>query len=847
MNNLKIRTKLILAIIISMMVLTLLFTLNMIENYNSHLKEQLQELQKESYKTKKEELVNYSDMANKVIDAYYQRTKKDRIQKELKTYIDEQSEYLFTIINGLYKKYNGKLSDKKLKELIYSTIQTTRYGTSGYFWINNFNYKMIMHPIKKQYSGKYFKSDKKVPFVALGVDELKKTEQDKGYIQYSFYSPSSKRYEEKASIVRVFKPYNWIIGTGAYIDDLTFEMQKEALNAIKNMRYGKNGYFWINDMQNKMLMHPIKPKYNNKYFIDTPKVPFVKLGTDKLLKVQKNKAFIEYSFYTPATHEYSHKLSIVQKFIPWDWVIGTGVYTNYLDAKIASAKKRAKEELDERVQKILIISALLLIIMIIVMIKLMETIILNPIKKFQEGLNRFFNYLDDESVVVKKLNNTNNDEIGLMSQNTNIAIESAIKTHKELIDLRIQLEEKVTKTKKEFEIVNQNRNESLEYGAVIQASLLPDKTRLDNVFSKHFIFDAQEDMISSQFYIFEKIREDEYLYMVMDCKQDGINGVFTTMLINAIIKQAITHFKYEESKEISTSWILEHLNLNIENSKSGLDGAIIYYNRKTQTIKYSSANLPLHYYQDNVFHIIKPDAQSIGIDNSAQYTEHILDIKESIEFYISTQHYIKDFIDIYDFVSPFQSETNQFKKHLDKVTGDIIVSGFLIDNKPQILIEYEGEFTQEIANKYMEVIEDKIENMGVMSNLSTNFIEQYQNILNYGKSKNIENQKITPFGSIKLQKNPDNTYSIESLNIVSLADKQKIEPKLFEIQSLDKDGIKKRYRELRKSGINTHAKGGGIGMYEIAKRSSKIEYKMTQINEDRFEFKLLSFVSLSRK
>ena len=847
MNNLKIRTKLILAIIISMMVLTLLFTLNMIENYNSHLKEQLQELQKESYKTKKEELVNYSDMANKVIDAYYQRTKKDRIQKELKTYIDEQSEYLFTIINGLYKKYNGKLSDKKLKELIYSTIQTTRYGTSGYFWINDFNYKMIMHPIKKQYSGKYFKSDKKVPFVALGVDELKKIGQDKGYIQYSFYSPSSKRYEEKASIVRVFKPYNWIIGTGAYIDDLTFEMQKEALNAIKNMRYGKNGYFWINDMQNKMLMHPIKPKYNNKYFIDTPKVPFVKLGTDKLLKVQKNKAFIEYSFYTPATHEYSHKLSIVQKFVPWDWVIGTGVYTNYLDAKIASAKKKSKEELDGRVQKILIISALLLIIMIIVMIKLMETIILNPIKKFQDGLNRFFNYLDDESVVVKKLNNTNNDEIGLMSQNTNIAIESAIKTHKELIDLRIQLEEKVTKTKKEFEIVNQNRNESLEYGAVIQASLLPDKTRLDNVFSNHFIFDAQEDMISSQFYIFEKIREDEYLYMVMDCKQDGINGVFTTMLINAIIKQAITHFKYEESKEISTSWILEHLNLNIENSKSGLDGAIIYYNRKTQTIKYSSANLPLHYYQDNVFHIIKPDAQSIGIDNSARYTEHILDIKESIEFYISTQHYIKDFIDIYDFVSPFQSETNQFKKHLDKVTGDIIVSGFLIDNKPKILIEYEGEFTQEIANKYMEVIEDKIENMGVMSNLSTNFIEQYQNILNYGKSKDIKDVEISPFGSITLQKNPDNTYSVESINIVTLADKQKIEPILFEIQSLDKNEIKKRYRELRKSGANTHAKGGGIGMYEIAKRCSKIEYKMTQINEDRFEFKLLSFVSLSRK
>ena len=847
MDNLKIRTKLILTIIISMMILTLFFTLNMIDTYNVHLKEHVKELRKESYNAKKEELINYSDMATKVIDTYYQRTKKDKIQKELKNYIDEQSSYLFTIIDGLYKKYHNRLSEEELKELISSTIKATRYGTSGYFWINDFNYKMIMHPIKEQYSGKYFKSDTKVPFVALGVDILKKTKKDKGYIQYSFYSPSSKQYEEKASVVRVFKPFNWIIGTGAYIDDLTFEMQKKALNAIKNMRYGKNGYFWINDMQNKMLMHPIKPEYNNKYFIDTPKVPFVELGTEKLLELKKNRAFIDYSFYTPATKEYSHKLSIVQKFTPWDWVVGTGAYTDYLEAKVLADKKRAKKELDSRIQKILMISTLFLVLMIVTMIKLMEKIILNPIKDFENGLNQFFSYLDDETIVVEKLKHENSDEIGLMSKNTNTAIESAIKTHQELMNLRKQLEKKVDKTEKEFEIVNQNRKDSLEYGALIQSSLLPDKTRLDNIFSDHFIFDVQKEMISSQCYMFEKIRTDEYLYIMMDCKQEGIKGVFTTMLIHAIIKQAITQLKYEESKEISTSWILEHLNLNIENSNDGFDGAIVYYNRNKQIIQYSSANLPLHYYQDDVFHIIKPDTLSIGIDKSMKYAEHTLDIKESIEFYLATQHYIKDFIDIYDFTSPFQTDVNQFKENMDKVKGDIIVSGFLIDNRPKIIIEYEGEFTQQSVNKYMEVIEDKIDNMGLMSNVSTNFVEHYQNIFNYAKSEDIENSNLHPFGSIKLQKNLDNTYVIESVNIVALADKQKIEPKLFEIQSLDQNGIKKRYRELRKSGANTHEKGGGIGMYEIAKRSSKIEYEFTQINEDRFSFRFISYVRVGRK
>ena len=70
----------------------------------------------------------------------------------------------------------------------------------------------------------------------------------------------------------------------------------------------------------------------------------------------------------------------------------------------------------------------------------------------------------------------------------------------------------------------------------------------------------------------------------------------------------------------------------------------------------------------------------------------------------------------------------------------------------------------------------------------------------------------------------------------------KIEPKPLEIQSLDKNGIRKRYRELRKSGANTHEKGGGIGFYEIAKRCNKIEYSFTQINENRFEFIFVSFI-----
>ena len=42
------------------------------------------------------------------------------------------------------------------------------------------------------------------------------------------------------------------------------EAQKNALEAIRSMRYENNNYFWINDMNRVMLMHPIKPDMNGK-------------------------------------------------------------------------------------------------------------------------------------------------------------------------------------------------------------------------------------------------------------------------------------------------------------------------------------------------------------------------------------------------------------------------------------------------------------------------------------------------------------------------------------------------------------------------------------------------------
>ncbi|MBL0708595.1 MAG: hypothetical protein JJW00_06080 [Sulfurimonas sp.] len=124
--------------------------------------------------------------------------------------------------------------------------------------------------------------------------------------------------------------------------------------------------------------------------------------------------------------------------------------------------------------------------------------------------------------------------------------------------------------------------------------------------------------------------------------------------------------------------------------------------------------------------------------------------------------------------------------------------------------------------------------MSASNNIFTIFIELSQNMMNYSKALN-EYADISQ-GLILVSRDKEFNYNIHSQNVVSKADKEKIEPKLKEILSLDRDGVKKRYRELRKSGQNTHGKGGGIGFYEIAKKCDFINYDFNKIKDDRYYF-----------
>jgi methyl-accepting chemotaxis protein len=112
------------------------------------------------------------------------------------------------------------------------------------------------------------------------------------------------------------------------------DAQKRAMARIAALRYGNNEYFWINDMQPRMVMHPIKPEMDGND-LSTYKDPAGKaLFVECADVVRKNGAgFVDYEWPKPGFDKPQPKLSYVTGFAPWGWVVGTGVYIDDLDAQ----------------------------------------------------------------------------------------------------------------------------------------------------------------------------------------------------------------------------------------------------------------------------------------------------------------------------------------------------------------------------------------------------------------------------------------------------------------------------------------------------------------------------------
>jgi len=117
---------------------------------------------------------------------------------------------------------SGAMTRDEAQKAALAAINDMRYDDGKeYFWIQSYDNVMILHPIKPELNGKSM-AGQKGPDGQLVFDEMVEVakKDGAGVVNYLWPRPGSDKPIPKTSYVEAFAPWEWIVGSGIYIDDV---------------------------------------------------------------------------------------------------------------------------------------------------------------------------------------------------------------------------------------------------------------------------------------------------------------------------------------------------------------------------------------------------------------------------------------------------------------------------------------------------------------------------------------------------------------------------------------------------------------------------------------------------
>lgn len=144
------------------------------------------------------------------------------------------------------------------------------------------------------------------------------------------------------------------------------EAKKLAADLVRELRYGEAGYFWIDtyDGTNVVLLGGDKEGTNRLNTTDSNGYKMV----EEIIRVGQleDGGYTDYVFPKEGESHSSPKRSYSKSYEAFQWVIGTGNYTDYIDAAVASETNTVREHMNQRILMIVVISISCLLALIVI-------------------------------------------------------------------------------------------------------------------------------------------------------------------------------------------------------------------------------------------------------------------------------------------------------------------------------------------------------------------------------------------------------------------------------------------------------------------------------------------------
>ncbi len=166
----------------------------------------------------------------------YETTVDEGYQTEIKS----QVQSAMAILRDEYGRFQaGEKTEGDAKADAMEIIRNMRYrdDQSGYFWIDDTEYTLVMHPVLAESEGtnRYTLEDQNGVMIVQEIMKVCQTAEKGGFNQFYFTKADGVTVAPKLAYSEIFEPWGWIVSTGNYIDDMNIE--KAEMRTYLDDRY----------------------------------------------------------------------------------------------------------------------------------------------------------------------------------------------------------------------------------------------------------------------------------------------------------------------------------------------------------------------------------------------------------------------------------------------------------------------------------------------------------------------------------------------------------------------------------------------------------------------------------
>lgn len=314
----------------------------------------------------------------------YIQYQQSQAETRLKKAVLDRTQEAWRTADYIYRQNRDSKSIPEIKKLIHDALYASTWDSgTGYYFVHDLDGTIPVNRSVPDLEGKAYSHlvDAERNSIIEAIIDVAQSPPHEGFCSYQWNKPETPDVlVSKVSYVKLFKPLNWVIGNGKYLDDEERTIQQEVLSWIEKFHFGKNGYIFIGQWNGQILSGPAK----GKNMIEVTDPNGIKIVKSLIDKAKEGGGFVYYVMPKLPGQRPEPKISFAADIPEWQWYVGTGVYVDEIEETIL----QKQQELKNSLQKFFLKSIVLLFLFVFVSFFISWYLS----KKIEKNLEIFINF-----------------------------------------------------------------------------------------------------------------------------------------------------------------------------------------------------------------------------------------------------------------------------------------------------------------------------------------------------------------------------------------------------------------------------------------------------------------------